>query len=807
MVNIAPQPSSPSEWQQYADSDAVASIPLQAEDSVSSGGSQITIHRGVLLDASKVLEDGMKRLYIYADVVAFMNEDITIEPARNGFIQIVTRVLTANKPVTLRIPGGDAATSGIAIYAPVLDQPISVCIGDSAPKPLDLGPDTDNVGVAISFGQDEVFLEYYKQYPDDNHAELQASLETELRIALAQFWKNSSITISICSYVAAITRGRKPYQMLNTQAVALGQQLAGRVMAGKDMTYAPVLVLDRYQGTMEQALKAAAGFQELYNHYQDRSQSLDVQIQAWKKMLEQAIANQAMQDNMCQSAYEKYKSATQTASSCRQQLTFDNADLQLAQIDFESGVEKWKIEQKYKAIWDIFKAIITFAVNIAEMCFGDPTAIGGAAEAVNDAVTAVEEAEGIPDQVAADVTSDTLKKLRDVVEALDKLYPSVSDMVDAVKDLATDPAVDIPSIADITGTARGDADAEAIVTMAAWDTWVLESDKQMSFAVDNDIEGAAEYQLALRKHAINGKQLAQAQAEAIKAGYEYVQAQMEVVRCNQQVADLQGLLGQFTGQQDVYLEAEAQLYDRLMALRTSVVIELQNMIWAYRYWALADSTVVPDSTKPIEEYSSDLYTITRDMETIDERYASDFEEFTYPDKGEDLPFNFGQLLVQGLKSEAHVGSFTLTPDKALAGSFYEGNHYRLSGLDPTLRGALPNPDAAKGEDGMVIVHLQITTSGIYQDIQQGEIFRFASLPQTRRCSYELKANGERGQTRDNPIFETKYHAEPTPFTQWKIKLLNPEDVDLSRLVSVDLLWKGHVRYDPRRRPGGNHEHS
>lgn len=97
---------------------------------------------------------------------------------------------------------------------------------------------------------------------------------------------------------------------------------------------------------------------------------------------------------------------------------------------------------------------------------------------------------------------------------------------------------------------------------------------------------------------------------------------------------------------------------------------------------------------------------------------------------------------------------------------------------------------------MVIVHLQITTSGIYEDIRDGQVFRFASLPQSRQCSYELNENGERGKTWDNPTFETKYHAEPTPFTQWKIELLNPEEVDLSGLVGVDLKWEGHVRFAP-----------
>jgi hypothetical protein len=244
---------------------------------------------------------------------------------------------------------------------------------------------------------------------------------------------------------------------------------------------------------------------------------------------------------------------------------------------------------------------------------------------VDGAVEAVEEAEEIADQIEKALSSVTLENLGKATKALYKLYPSVAQIVDAVKDLEHTPDIEIPSMGDISGTAEGDADAAAIVTLAAWEIWILESNQQMKFAVDNAIRGASEYQLALQKHAINGKQLAQAQAEAMKAGYEYVQAQMEVIVCAKQVKDLQDLINKYTGQEDICLQAEAQLYDRLMALRTGVVIELQNMVWAYRYWALADSSIVLDAMKSVEDYNSDLYTISREMETIDEQYGSDFQ--------------------------------------------------------------------------------------------------------------------------------------------------------------------------------------
>lgn len=383
MANIVPQPNNPTDWQKYATSEAVAAIPLRDADNMNDSSvsnchtSDISfeilrltcsqrqaIHRGVFLDASVALDPGMHSLNVYTDVLAFMTEDITIDPAKYGTVNIVARVLTAAKPVTLRVPSGDAATSAISIYARVLDQPISVCTGDSEPVALDLGADTENVGAAVAFDNGNIIVEYLKKYPYDSHPELQASLETELRIALVQFWINSSIAISICSYVAVITAGQKSYTMLNTQAVALGQQLAGRVMAGQNMTYAPVLVLDTYEKTMQLALTAASAFEAQYDRFQDKATSLEAQIEAWKTMLSEATDNQTMQGSLRDSAYQKYQDAAKTADSCDQQFRFDNDDVQNARLLFEIGIKKWEFEQKLQAIKAIFMAVISKYLSV-----------------------------------------------------------------------------------------------------------------------------------------------------------------------------------------------------------------------------------------------------------------------------------------------------------------------------------------------------------------------------------------------------------------------------------------------------------
>ena len=209
-----------------------------------------------------------------------------------------------------------------------------------------------------------------------------------------------------------------------------------------------------------------------------------------------------------------------------------------------------------------------FAIGIGEICLGDAGGGGDAEKAVDDAITAVKAAEKFAGQVEKQVSSGTLEKLGDCMKAVEKLYPLIDTIVTGVKALESNPAAVIPSIDVISGSSQGDADAAAIVTLAVWDQWVLESDQQMKFAVGQNIDGASDYQLALRKHAINGRQLAQAQAEAINAGQEYVQAEMEVVLCEKDIENLQELEDNYEGESAVYGEAEAKFYDRFLACRS-----------------------------------------------------------------------------------------------------------------------------------------------------------------------------------------------------------------------------------------------
>lgn len=239
----------------------------------------------------------------------------------------------------------------------------------------------------------------------------------------------------------------------------------------------------------------------------------------------------------------------------------------------------------------------------------------------------MEKAEEGAKEVGQILSSGALQKLSNFSQILGKLYPKIDALVEAAKAVANLPEgdnVDIPSLDGITGEGGSDADANLITSLAAWDDWELESDQQMEFAADKEnIGGASEFRLALRKHAVHGRALAQAQAEAIKQGQQYVQATLEVLQSDKEIHNLQELLKTYNGEEETYALAQTKFYDRFLQLRTSLAIQLQYIIDAYRFYALQDSSVRLDSQKSVGDFQQDLATLQTEMQNTNGEHAED----------------------------------------------------------------------------------------------------------------------------------------------------------------------------------------
>lgn len=138
-----------------------------------------------------------------------------------------------------------------------------------------------------------------------------------------------------------------------------------------------------------------------------------------------------------------------------------------------------------------------------------------------------------------------------------------------------------------------------------------------------------------------------------------------------------------------------------------------------------------------------------------------------------------------MKSSKHlfIFSLNLTDDKPF-GKFFR---VRLDGLRVWLVGA-------QSREESTTVEILIETSGAYNDRnERSEPFPSTTLPLQRMFQYQLHGTSNGRIICESAIRQNAY-LRPTPFTQWTITLLNPEDLDLTGLTSVRLEWVGSGYY-------------
>ena len=297
-------------------------------------------------------------LYLYTDVFAFRQSKVTLSPVAYSEIQVIARVITADEPIQLKLNPGKAGYT-VYIYAHVLEQPLSVSLGDDKPQTLQFGTGTEYVGVKLSVHKNTVNCTYQKAFVNNFDEDFQASLDTQLRVALALFWSRTSIAISICSYVAAATTNPALYPQINAQSVALGQQLAAQAMTGPDMGFAPVLKIDQYLPTVRDALDAVSAFDDQYQRFQDNQQDVDQIMDVWSLMLKSTQTQLARDKNLSRSAWDKYQDACTVVARCQEQLNVDNRQADDAASTFSADLNAWYAKTFMKAAFYAISGIVS----------------------------------------------------------------------------------------------------------------------------------------------------------------------------------------------------------------------------------------------------------------------------------------------------------------------------------------------------------------------------------------------------------------------------------------------------------------
>ncbi|KAL1746618.1 hypothetical protein HDZ31DRAFT_33794 [Schizophyllum fasciatum] len=789
-----PAPSSPHEWRAWAESAFLSQIPAMTSREETSANLFL---RDIFVDLASLQMDRSYFHSVYSDVLA-LSAGATMQLAlpELALVSLYTRVITSDQPVTLELSPSSLQTAQVVIWATDLDHAVSVSLAGQEPQALNLGAGTGNVGVSIIVRKGVITLTYLDKYktPDLRPSgHLSRLLATQLRIASTLFWTQPLMASAVAWHVARATSPSAESAFLNVQASALQKQIHVSLLAGPEITYAPVLKLAYYRTAIVPVLQAGAAFQRQYDRFTDKAATVEDQLKAWDSMHKQAQRALSMQQRLADNAKAKWNASQKILLAAQSSMRSHQLTLDAKGLDFRVGIEVWKQQQKLKAAVNILKAVITFGVAIGAMCVGDPGPAAGAPAQAADAAKAV-------NKVLKVVDVESLTKLKKVVEMLAALLAttitSVNSIIKATGKNGT--------LAALPAAEKGTEDLQALAGVAAWDRWILDIDDQMKFAVSEGIGGASAYLLELRKHAIDGKLTTQASAQTVKAGQEFVQAQLALHLAQADLARLAELRDSFKGEKDQYEVARLHFYDRMDAMRTSVLIELRNLVWAFKFYTLTESKVLPDPLKDMEDYQGDLALLVQEVEKWEEGFASDKSPIHFKRCLDDTCFNgIGPDIVSSLKA-GRTATFALAPTPPAAaanfphhsGPFTGGSGFRVFGMRVFLVGAVPKPGAL-AHKGTAPISLAIRTSGTYQDIREdGAVLGFTRMPQERQFKYLVDREGRTVPEPDGveveSIIPMGNHMDPPPFTQWTITVNQPETLDLSGLTGVELEWRGEA---------------
>ncbi|KAJ8059761.1 hypothetical protein OCU04_011397 [Sclerotinia nivalis] len=459
---------------------------------------------------------------------------------------------------------------------------------------------------------------------------------------------------------------------------------------------------------------------------------------------------------------------------------------------------------------------------IGEIAIGDPAGAAAAPAAAASAVKVATEAANVANSF---LKPETIKAIKGGAEAVLKLYESTSTAVNDIQskiDDVTDASKVIlkPAGGDVSGDDQSNADLAAIFSLAAWDDWMLQSDAQMVYAVEQSIGGAGAYQLELRRHAIDGKLLVQARAQAVKLGQEYIQLRLQLHATQANKSRLQQLYDTYQGEQEAALEAQGYFYDQVFMLRNSIMIYMRDAVWAYKYYTLSDSSIVLDPLKTTLQYQQDSQMILQQVTLCKENYSSDFTPFSLTIQTLELPLDYPTSVVTALQSDSHSVTITFSPSitststfssitpaisssslPPVARPFTGGSRFRVFGMRAFLLGAKPLPTSFSPVTSKAPILLTISTSGIYNDVQDNVVYGYTMKPLERTFKYMVTKDGtvQLPYTFDSIIHSADY-VDPTAFAQWTVKIENANSLDLSGLTGLELYWEGNARLN---HGGGN----
>jgi hypothetical protein len=445
---------------------------------------------------------------------------------------------------------------------------------------------------------------------------------------------------------------------------------------------------------------------------------------------------------------------------------------------FKAAVDRWKSDVRIAAANEILLSVISVGSAVATTVATYGAATGSIANICTQVVSGTPQSKATWEQVNKVV--EELKviyiELELTLKALGRILNSVKNTMAFRRDFELKTLVQ-----NLRGPHLSLDDLDAI---AQWRCFVLQVEMLEEALIPLEIEGTDTYFLALVALTRRGQTFIQAQTEVISRGDELAVITLRLREEEEARLALERLITCFGDNAHVSQLLGIAMFDRLLAVRASVCVNLYNYASAYMFHTLTPTPpIVLSPVKPIAYYSSDARTLQMAVAEFDSRRCVRRKRFL-------LPFDAEQAadMVQKLTSEIKI-EFEIAPDHP---AFKGVCRVRLSRARLSFKGLVTYTENS--------LRLALSTSKEFFDIAFPDenagggpretsslIRRFRG--QSRRVIHEQHLDS--GEVSRGGDFDLKSDSVMlTPFTTWSIELAEggmlARDIDPTSGASASL---------------------
>ena len=720
----------------------------------------------LLVTASKLLELAAAALSegivtVYADVFSV---DVPLPLVANGgALSVIARRIEGADSISIDATG--SGSYSLALIAQGWSVPPRIGVKDQLGQHVfDLTPgETDWPRVSVMDGTATLQRLRAVNASYDWGTPLRRSLTAILEYGTAYLDAEPDTAGEMFTHVLRITRGVDTASDLQVQAAGLLADLRTR-----GSTFVPYLSPQLYRDKAEAFAKAAEAYQGAFESYASSGADASARKDAAQLMLDQDRDTAAYRETLLQQAQNNYNNAIQSVVTAGFAIIAHQDEADTARIHFEHEAKLWAEFQKIEAAFEIVMAVGTVVVAVGAMAVGDeaaaPAAAKAGAEGAKAAEAAVEAAKKTGAAVSLAAQLKNAMKLAETVAKVAEQIPAVLAAIDTVNAANAMTSLDLPA-------------ADASFAEADWDAFLIDFNAAMADAVDAGINGAADYVNAVKKLVIYAKAGLAAKLATVRAGQQLIRLRLQKKLALDDQARVQSYLAKQAADANAADALEDIFYARMVGMRLWLFLTIENYRSAFKYWGLCTSHVTPSMTTPASTLQDQLAQIEQDYETVFASFnpAPADTRFTLTITADSTAY---PGVIEAMRSGAET---VVVPIELEEPVFARWGRVRVETLRIWLDGV----------DVTTSIAIDACSAGFFRDRLNGEAFEFTSAPVQRRFQYSgsrehavIIADGSVEKSISPYIFQ------PTPFTEWQLRVAPNDASRLSSLTSITVEFIG-----------------